>query len=274
MSDEILRLSADQVREMLKQGEMDIPTIPLIEPQIPGDSMIERAKEVLGKDFMGVEAVRNMESKLKGVGVNVEFVLDNIPLLPYDEQDLQLAKQNGEMLVLRPEEMERDEGKMPLTLMNFRKLFSKNPLGKTGAIFGTNWYTREKFATQAGEIKLGWSLVRKDVLMVRRGVLDGAIFTSWNKQEGLLQQYGEGLKIQGAKNVSVRRRTALEAVYDTLLYYVNTGEKLLLDKYDWGQTKTSVGSYVYLGRFNTGGLRAFRIIPGHSYYSIGVCATR
>lgn len=45
--------------------------------------MIERAKELIGKDFLGIEAVRNMESKLKGVGINVEFLLNNLPSFLY-----------------------------------------------------------------------------------------------------------------------------------------------------------------------------------------------
>ncbi|MBI2314690.1 hypothetical protein HYU93_01355 [Candidatus Daviesbacteria bacterium] len=71
------------------------------------------------------------------------------------------------MLVLRPEAMLRGGREVPLTMIEFRELFRKDPLGKMQAVVhsfrtdANDWYKGEKFATGAGEIKLGWSLVKK-----------------------------------------------------------------------------------------------------------------
>lgn len=253
----------------------------LLEEEVPeavevaeaGGPMVERAKEVLGRDFLGVEAIKKLEQELKKVGVNVEFALDKLPPFLYTEEDLQTAKSFGEMLVLRPEAMLRGGREVPLTLIEFREFFRKDPLGKMQTVVysfrtdANDWYKGEKFATQAGEIKLGWSLVKKDVL-------DGSTNTTWNDQEQLLKQYEAGLRRKGAKNASIRRRTGAEAVYDELLYYVNTGERLLPDKYDWTQTRTSDGRLVCVGYFGSGGLFVHRDSPERSSSGIGVCPSR
>ena len=109
MSERILRLKPEEVAKFFAEGKMDVVNtttpVPSEEPQLSGDSMIERARNLLGKDFLGVEAIRNMETKLKGVGVDVQFILDKLPIFPYTEKDLQVARISGEMLVLRPETM-------------------------------------------------------------------------------------------------------------------------------------------------------------------------
>jgi len=258
----------------------------LLEEEVPekeavaeaGGPMIERAKEVLGRDFLGVGAIKKLEQELEKVGVNVEFITrdenGNLPPFPYTEEDLKLAKENGEMLVLRPKAILRGGREVPLTLIEFRELFRKDPLGKMQTVVysfradARDWYKGEKFATSTGEIKLGWSLVKKDVL-------DGSTNTNWNDQEQLLRQYEAGLKRKGAKNTSVKRRTATEAFYDELLYYVNTGERLLPNKCDWTQTRTSAGTLVHVGYFGSYGLHVrSNYTSDYLIYHLGVCPSR
>jgi hypothetical protein len=235
--------------------------------------MVERAKEILGHDFLGVEAIKKLEQELKKVEVNVEFATDRLPSFPYTEEDLQVAKFNDEMLVLRPGVMLREERKEPITLIEFRELFKRDPLGKMQTLFYSfrsdayDWYKKELPATQPGEINLGWSLVKKNVL-------DGSTDTNWDDQEKLLRQYGRGLKRKGAKNISIRRRTAVEAVYDELLYYINTGKRLLPYKLDWGQSRTSTGRFICVGYFASGGLNVSAFRPKEPNSTTGVCPCR
>lgn len=243
------------------------------EPQVENlGGMMERAKEILGKDFLGKDAIRVMEQKLKAIGVNVEFDIDKLPAFTYTEQDLQLAKQNGEMLVLRPDTMLRGGREVPITLREFQELLKKNPLGKSGSPFyhssSGDWYTDEKFfKTVGGEIKLQWALVKKEVL-------DGSLNQTWNDQETLIKQYQGGLKRKGAGSVDIRRRTATETAWDTMLYYINTGERLLGNVYDWGQTRSSRGRLVVVGSFDSTGLNVGGNDPGYSGSHVGVCPSR
>lgn len=234
--------------------------------------MMERAKEILGKDFLGKDAIRMMGQKLKAIGVNVEFDVDKLPAFTYTEQDLQLAKQNGEMLVLRLDTMLREGREVPITLREFQELLKKDPLGKSGSPFyhfsSGDWYTDEKFfKTVGGEIKLQWALVKKEVL-------DGSLNQTWNDQETLLKQYQDGLKKNGATSADIKRRTATETAWDTMLYYTNTGERLLGSVYDRGQTRSSFGSLVYVGYFDSAGLSVVDFVPGSSLSVLGVCPSR
>ncbi len=244
------------------------------EPQVENlGGMMERAKEVLGRDFLGKDAIRTMEQKLKAIGVNVEFDVDKLPAFTYTEQDLQLAKQNGEMLVLRPDTMLRGGREVPITLRELQELIKKDPLGKSGTPFyhssSVDWYADEKFYKTAGvgEIKLQWALVKKEVL-------DGSLNQTWNDQETLLKQYQGGLKRKGATSADIKRRTATETVWDTMLYYTNTGERLLGGVYDWGQTRSSLGSLVFVGYFGSTGLNVDDYDPGLSVSSLGICPSR
>lgn len=243
------------------------------EAMVGDNTLAERAREILGKDFLGVEAVRNLEAKLAAVGKNVEFDLDKLPPIPYTEEDLRVAKDMGEMLVVRPDAMLAGGRKVPLSLIEFRELFRRDPLGIKQNLFysfesgSSDWYKTEAFATGQGEIKLGWALVKKEVL-------DGSQSKTWNDQETLLKQYEDGLKRKGAINAQIRRRTGMESTWDTLLYYFNTGESLLENVYDWAQSRSSLGSLVYVGGFVSAGLGVGGGDPGRSFSNLGVVPSR
>lgn len=237
------------------------------------DKMAERAKEILGQDFLGVEAVKNMEAKLKSVGVNVDFALDNIPAVPYTEKDLELAKQNGEMLVLRAENARMKGKALPLTLIDFREFFRKDPHGKMDTLYysfrpdSNDWYKSENFAIQSGEIKLGWALVKKDILKDSTG-------KNYQQQDDLLKGYESELRSKGATRTQIRRRTAMEAAWDTMLYYINNQKHLLEKVLDWTQTRASDGRLVVVGRFDSLGLLLNGWNPSGSDDYLGVCPSR
>ncbi len=237
------------------------------------DRMAERAKEILGSDFLGIEAIRSMESRLKAVGVNVEFSLDNMPAIPYSEKDLELAKQNGEMLVLRAENARINGKGSPLTLINFRELFRKDPVGSIATLFysfrpdANDWYQGQDFATKPGEVKLGWAIVKKDLLPDSKS-------KTWDQQEEVLKQYAEDLKKRGATNAQVRRRTAMEATWDSMLYYINNKNQLLGSTVDWTSSRTSDGHLVGVGDFASDGLLLSRWRPSGSLDLLGVCPSR
>ena len=234
-------------------------------------SLIKLAKEILGRDFLGVEAINNLEKVLSN---KIKFVLDNPPLLPYSEKDLKIAKDCGEMLLLRPKTIRIGNNEAPLTLLTLIKLtilLSKKPLGSQQVVFKLHYKNiEESFVDPAKEINLGWCLVKKDVL-------DGSTSKNWYDQEQLLKKYEEKLIRMGAENTTVRRRTATEAVFDLLLYY----ERLLPEKYDWGQSQAHVSlfggeweSFVCVGKFDSLCPKALRILPKFSSVNIGVCPCR
>ena len=285
MPDETLSLPPGSTRGLIKNGEMTRLTQP--KEQSTGTPMIERARELLGQDFLGEEAVRTMEDKLRSIGVTVRFNLDNAPPAYWNEEDLAWAKDNGEMLVLGAESMDREDvgtfdasglhaqgGHTPVTLITFRELFrAGDPLGQANTLFYpfqsdvNDWYAQEGFANQSHRIHLGWRFVKKDLL-------EGSVGKKWADQTQLLKQYEEGLQKSGALRNTPRRRTATEAAYDSLLYYLNTGGRLLPYRADWTQDQSSDGNRVDVGRFGQEGVSVRHWLPNHPLPVLGVCPTR
>lgn len=260
MTDEILRFKPGEAAKYFLQDKKAIE-------KAAADSMIEKAKEILGQDFLGYEAVQTMANKIKAVGINVEFKVQDIPF-PYNEKDLELAKQNEEMLVLRTGSMDINGQPAQLSLLNFRELFKIDPKGGTSPLFfPTDWYANEPFAKEPGHLGLGWALVKKDVL-------PNTTSKNWNEQEQILQQYAYTLQQRDGKETKVRRRTVTEAVWDTMLYYTNNNSKVLQDKYDWTQTRASSGRLVYVGVFDSIGLLVSNYFPDRSDSLLGVCPSR
>ncbi len=286
------------VPQLLKEGRMKVVTSPSVvvtpgERPIQTDQMVERAKDILGKDFLGVEAVRTMQNTIRAIDIdgkkpfaNLEFQLDQLSTFPYTEQDLLLAKQNGEMVVLRAESMYTgnigsfnssgitvSSGIELISIINFRELFRKDPVGSLSTVFysfksGANdWYKSQDFATKPGEIQLGWSIVKKELL-------NGSTSKNWQNQEALLKVYATDLSKKGAQNTQVRRRTATEAVWDELLYYTNNKEQLLPAVVDWTSSRASDGDLVYVGNFDSDGLRVDHWGPDGARSRLGVVPSR
>lgn len=236
------------------------------------DVMIVKAKKILGQDFLGAKAILKMGRKLNAVGVNVEFEIADTPPLPFSETDLALAKENEEMLVLRSGGMRLDGKSIPISLINFRELFRKDPRNDGQRMFYSesrnpnDWYGGEGFATSINEIRTGWALVKKEVLADSTG-------RDWNQQEHSLRAYSDALRRSGGLQTAVSRRTATEAVWDTMLNYVING-KPASDNYDWTQTRASDNRFVCIGEYRTRGLEVNGYTFDYSAPYLGVRPSR
>lgn len=242
------------------QEELLVPAeasdLPPIAPAT-GEKGLEKAKKLFGEDFLGEEAIHLMEQKCQASGINVKFEIPKAGNILTDEmlKLLQEDKKNGrERLVsMHPEFMTVNGKGKPVNLLNLRELFNRtNPFGNGAVIYNQNWYSNEDFAKQS--LKAGFGLPTKEVLA-------DSTSKTWDKQQTLLLK-GE------------RRREAIEVLWDGILYYATTGKKLLEDKYDWTQTRTSDGRLVDVGAFASGGLVVDLWDPGSSRSGLGVCPSR
>jgi hypothetical protein len=271
MTGEILRLKPDQVISEIRQGTIEVVSVlkPVEQPEAePGG--IEKAKRIFGENFLGPDAIHVMETILKTNGVDVKFEIPTTTF-PYTGSDIEKAKQDDSkgtprMVVLRPEWMIVREGgkdiRKPVNILNLRDLFKKddrfgsdrisyefNPFGE-GAVFCLqDWYDNEDFAKRP--LKAGYAIPTKDILF-------DSIDTTWNDQQALLEP-GE------------RRREANEAVWDTILYYASTYKKIMEHPNDWTNSRTSDGSIVSVGDFDSRGLALRSWSPWYSEGALGVC---
>ena len=225
------------------------------------------AREIFGKDFLGPEAIK----ATYGVELTPEE-LQTIEEIPFTREELEQAKQLGMMLVLRIPRLGEGKTERPLTIDSARELFVKgdtlgDPNNKKQKVFygkkGASWYDKEKFATQDTP-KLGWGLVTKSVLLE-------SLSQNWDEQEKILKKWAKDNKIDPA---TVKRRTPVEIVYDTLIYYGANKESLLEDKYDWTEVQSSVGDSVDVGLFDSGGLGVHNDSRDTAHSLLGVCPSR
>ncbi len=111
---------------------------------------MELAKEMLGKDFMGPEKIE------KVFGIKID--LEDIPDMPYSPDDLEKAKENGEMLVLG---VDKDSSGKLLTIAHMLEMIPELNDPTTGekikVLYGQEkpgskltddcWYRNEPFYT-------------------------------------------------------------------------------------------------------------------------------
>jgi len=140
------------------------------EKDIDRESILEQinnAKEILGK-----ENVFDHEAIKVAFGAeNIQINLEQIPNVPFSEEELERAKELGQFLILR---VDKTADGQSLTMERMNKLladeFKETGKGKilfktddSGNIEANAWYKNEDFFLE--EIpKLSWALVTKEVI--------------------------------------------------------------------------------------------------------------
>lgn len=254
---------------------------------------IEEAEELFGEDFLGPEQVE------KAFGIEVA----DIPDLPYEQAELQRAKELGQMLVLRTDQA--PDGR-PLTMQKMMELLQPkfDAGGRGKVLYDTYWYKNEKFFTE-GKPTSRWALVSKTVIpnstnknyveqtQVLADYLANEIFPGapvpadyqaaireFESQKGdLTSLMGRDWQVATRRLSELKlnqltRRTPSEELYDILLYFQNTDKRLLEDKYDWTTARSSFDRLVRVGDFNSGGVYVDRWDPGHKASFLGVRLSR
>lgn len=98
------------------------------------------------------------------------------------------------------------------------------------------WYAVETFARNEVPTA-GWSLVRN-------GVIPRSLGQTWKEQWDTLRQWtGENI----IQPEIVRRRTAVEAVYDALMFWGRNRQSEMDMVFDWTATTSSDGWPVFVG---------------------------
>ena len=172
------------------------------------------------------------------------------------------------VLCLQPETLNGES----LTLMKWKEIFSKGQHQsehKNGKFYKQDWYAKESFATES--LSSHWVLMPKEFV-------PGSYSKSFDAQESQINKEYPAYEVI----------TASELVGGILQYYLNRGDRLYSEKYQymtskyaqtnkwlpWAKTKTktSDGHCAGIGRFDSGGLRVDNF--GYGYDSVGVGAVR
>lgn len=207
-----------------------------------------RARQIFGEDFLGEEAVCVLEKKCRSKGIGVEFEIPQhtqIDLLSLENARRDQVSGKPRFVSLNPEWMiVQEDGKdirKPVDIINLRALFKRegdgtisydnNPFGSGEVFDKQDWYDTKDFAKQ--QLRARYSFPTK-------GIIPGSVNKTWIDQCALFEP-GE------------RRREAVEAVWETLLYYANTGKNIFDDNnWDWTNSQTPICSRVDIGSHGHG----------------------
>jgi hypothetical protein len=212
----------------------------------------KEARAALGNDCLGPEEVADA------------FGLPHSatpPPVPFSGDELSAARQSGDMLVLRIAEAPAESRLTILRLAErFPAAFDQALLHKVGYQLKDEWGIALEPLAATEVCRPGWALVRKEILDESRNL-------PYDAQEAVLERYAA--RLPGA-----RRRLAVEAVYDTVLYFAARGERLLSQSWDWSASKTSDGGLLNVGGFGPGGMQVLSFSRAVRHNRLGLCPTR
>jgi hypothetical protein len=213
---------------------------------MPDVLSVSEARAVVG-DVLGAEEV----------AAAFDALID-APRIPFARTDLVHAKERGEMLVLRSS---TERGGAPLTIARmierFPDAFDARFLRKMGYQLKDDWGIELEPLTAQETCATGWALVAKTVI-------PDTCNLAYEEQDAIMARHAPG----------ARRRAAVEAVYDTLLYFVARKQRLLDTTWDWTASPTVDGGYLNVGGFGAQGLQILSYSTAVRHGTLGVCPTR
>ena len=225
--------------------------------EIPG---LEEASRLLGGAVLGP---RELTAALgfDPLAVLPEDERPAIGRIPFGAADLERARAEGEVLVLR---LARDpEG--PLTMLRLAARLDGGLDPKVhkgvGYLLRDEWTIDEQPFAAAETCRTGWWLVRREPLAA-------TLNRTYREQDAVLAALGPALPERP------RRRSAAEIAFDTLCWHRAHGERLLSRAWDWSRSETIDRGYASLGEFGPEGLRVIAYSAAVRFGTLGVCPQR
>ena len=178
--------------------------------------------------------------------------------LPFGGAELERARNEGEMLVLR---IPRDPSG-PLTMLRIaaRLAGGLDPAVHRGAgyLLRPEWTIDDQPFATAETCVAGWWLVRREPLPATMN-----------------RTYGDQDTALGPEPPErPRRRSAPEIAFDALCWFRVHGERLLATSWDWSRSLSTDQGYAALGEFGAAGLRVIAYSRAVRFGTLGVCAQR
>lgn len=219
---------------------------------------IATAREIFGAFLLGPDDVaRVLAVESDHLVANDRAALETVP---YDREALVAARARGDILVFRV----ASDGSAPLTTLRLLERFPETVqpqlLKGVGYQLKDEWTVdQEPFASSA-TCRTGWSLVHGTPVPASCNL-------NYEQQDAALARYADSHGLQGR----LSRRTAVDAIYDTILLNRAHGTRLLERSWDWSSTPTQDGGFVTVGEFGSDGLRMVGYSRAVRFGTLGVC---
>ncbi len=217
---------------------------------------VAEARSILGDDVLAAEDVAH--------AFGAPSAADGKTEIPFDRDALVAARQHGAMLVLRTN---RAGDRRPLTILNmierYPHAFDAKLLRQAGYQLKDEWGIALEPLAGADTCTAGWALVCKEVL-------EETCNLAYEEQEPALARFAG---VIGAPHRGVRRRTAVEVVYDILLYSRARRIHLLQQSWDWSSSATLDRGYLNVGGFAATGMQILSFSRAVRHGRLGICPT-
>lgn len=224
---------------------------------MPAVLSLEEARAILGNDVLGAYEAESVFGAVPAAETGAP--------IPFTRDELVAANSMGEILVLRLASV--GEGAR-LTILHMLQrspeAFDKQLLHQVGYQLKDDWGIALEPRAGTDTCAPGWALVRKEILGNSRNL-------TYDEQDNTIRHYAETL---GAPFTAVRRRSAVEVVYDTLLYFATRNARLLERTWDWSGSRTVDGGYLNVGGFTSRGMQILSFSRAVRHGGLGVCPTR
>lgn len=180
--------------------------------------------------------------------------------VPYAEEALRVAHARGDILVYRV----ATDGNGPLTLMRLLERFPETvqPQLRKGVGYQLKdeWTVDGEPFAAAATCRPGWRIVHARPVLATCNL-------NYEQQDVALACYAESLGLAGR----LIRRSAIEAIYDTVLMGRAHQTRLLERTWDWSDTPTQDGAFVTVGEFGADGLKIVGYSRAVRFGTLGLC---
>lgn len=183
--------------------------------------------------------------------------------VPFSGAELAAAAKAGEMLIYRVGESGGDRFTIKALIERFPKCFDPKFLETSGYQLKNEWGIALEPLAAADTCVNGWALVQPEILKASVNLVH-------DEQEPAVRAYEAQF---GVEPKSRRRRTAIEAVFDTVIIHAVRGSRVLAKSWDWTSTKTLDGGLLHIGGFGDNGMQILGFSAGIRHGALGLCPT-
>jgi hypothetical protein len=219
---------------------------------------ITEARELFGTSLLAPEDVgRVLSVAPENLTGGERGLADGVP---YSRPVLEAARTRGDVLVYRA----TTDGRGPLTLLRLLERFPETV--QPQLMKGVGYQLKDEW-TVGGEPFAASTTCRPGWRLVHAAPVASTCNLNYEQQDAALARYAAMLGLDGR----LARRSAIEAVYDTILLRRAHGTCLLEHAWDWSDTPTADGGFVTVGEFSSDGLRIIGYSRAVRFGTLGVC---
>lgn len=180
--------------------------------------------------------------------------------VPYSREVLEAARKRGDVLVYRVEK----DGDAPLTILGLLDRFPETV--QPQLLKGVGYQLKDEW-TVGSEPFAGSATPRPGWRLVHAVPVPATCNCTYDQQTRALANYAESQGLAGR----LHRRSAVEIVYDTILFGRAHGTRLLERSWDWSDTPTQDGGFATVGEFGADGLKMVGYSRAVRFGNLGIC---